>query len=118
MVVEADDEEIEIARRTLAAAQADEGRAKESLKLTSDSVDKGIEEARAGVDRERQKMAGADVNVIPSLPPEHRAEVRDAIDRSFASAFRVSMFGVALLAIIAAIFGASIRHAVTPNDNT
>jgi len=75
-------------------------------------------EARAGVDRERPKMAGADVNAIPSLPPKQRVEVRDAIDRSFASAFRLSMFGVALLAIIAATFGASIPQAVPPNDNT
>jgi membrane fusion protein, multidrug efflux system len=41
--------QIEIARRTLAAAEADRGKAVESLKMTRDEVDKGIDEARAGV---------------------------------------------------------------------
>jgi len=68
-------------------------------------------DARAAVDRERPKMAGADVNSIPSLPPERRADVRDAIDSSFASAFRVSLFGVGLLALVAAAFGVAITPA-------
>jgi membrane fusion protein (multidrug efflux system) len=42
--------QIEIARRSLFAAQADEGKARESVKLTTDSVDKGILEAKAGVE--------------------------------------------------------------------
>jgi len=41
--------QIEIARRTFAAAIADRGRAEESLKYTRDEVEKGIDEARAGV---------------------------------------------------------------------
>ncbi len=41
--------QIEIARRTFAAAQADRAKAEESLKLTRDDVEKGIDEARAGV---------------------------------------------------------------------
>jgi membrane fusion protein (multidrug efflux system) len=41
--------QIEIARRTLAAAAADRGRAEESMKYTRDEVEKGIDEARAGV---------------------------------------------------------------------
>jgi len=41
--------QIEIAKRTLAAAIADRGRAEESLKYTRDEVEKGIDEARAGV---------------------------------------------------------------------
>jgi membrane fusion protein (multidrug efflux system) len=41
--------QIEIARRTLAAAEADRAKAEEALKLTRDDVDKGIDEARAGV---------------------------------------------------------------------
>jgi membrane fusion protein (multidrug efflux system) len=41
--------QIEIARRTAAAAVADRGRAEESLRLTRDEVEKGIDEARAGV---------------------------------------------------------------------
>ena len=66
--------------------------------------------ARVAVDRERPKMAGVDVSAIPSLPPEERANVRDAFDRSFAAAFRVSMFGTALLALIAAVSGAAIAR--------
>jgi membrane fusion protein (multidrug efflux system) len=42
--------QIEIAKRTLAAATADLGRAKESLTLTTDQVDKTIQEAKAGLE--------------------------------------------------------------------
>ena len=56
--------QIEIARRTLAAAAADRAKAEESLKLTADDVEKGIDEARAG----RQGGAG--------LPDAGRAGVR------------------------------------------
>ena len=42
--------QIEIAKRTLAAAKADLGRAKESLRYTVDEVEKTIQEARAGLD--------------------------------------------------------------------
>ena len=41
--------QIEIARRTAAAALADRGRAEESVRLTRDEVEKGIDEARAGL---------------------------------------------------------------------
>jgi membrane fusion protein (multidrug efflux system) len=41
--------QVEIARRTLAAAVADRAKAEESLKLTRDDVEKGLDEARAGV---------------------------------------------------------------------
>jgi membrane fusion protein (multidrug efflux system) len=41
--------QIEIARRTFAAAQADRAKAEEALKLTRDDVEKGIDEARAGL---------------------------------------------------------------------
>jgi membrane fusion protein (multidrug efflux system) len=41
--------QIEIARRTLAAAVADRSKAEESLKLTDDDVERGIDEARAGL---------------------------------------------------------------------
>lgn len=63
-------------------------------------------ETRAAVDRERPKMAGADVATIPSVPPSRRAEVRDALDESFGAAFRVSMLGAALLALVAGAIGA------------
>jgi membrane fusion protein (multidrug efflux system) len=41
--------QIEIARRAHAAALADQAKAKEALKLTIDSVEKGVDEAQAGV---------------------------------------------------------------------
>jgi membrane fusion protein (multidrug efflux system) len=41
--------QIEIARRTHAAALADQAKAKEALKLTIDSVEKGVDEAQAGL---------------------------------------------------------------------
>ena len=42
--------QIEIAKRTLAAAHADLARAKEALRLTADQVEKSIQEARAGLE--------------------------------------------------------------------
>jgi membrane fusion protein (multidrug efflux system) len=48
--------QVEIARRTLAAALADRAKAEESLKLTDDDVERGIDEARAGL-----KAAKADM---------------------------------------------------------
>jgi membrane fusion protein, multidrug efflux system len=42
--------QIEIARRSLAAARADQSRSQEALKLTVDDVEKGIDEAQAGLE--------------------------------------------------------------------
>jgi membrane fusion protein (multidrug efflux system) len=42
--------QIEIAKRTLAAAQADEAKSKEALRLTTDEVEKGILAAQAGME--------------------------------------------------------------------
>ena len=42
--------QIEIAKRTLAAAEADLARAKEALRLTTDEVEKSIQEAQAGLE--------------------------------------------------------------------
>ena len=42
--------QIEIARRTHAAAQADQAKARDALKLTEDEVEKGIEQAQAGLE--------------------------------------------------------------------
>jgi membrane fusion protein (multidrug efflux system) len=42
--------QIAIAGRSLAAARADQARAQDALKLTEDEVEKGIDEARAGVE--------------------------------------------------------------------
>jgi EmrB/QacA subfamily drug resistance transporter len=64
--------------------------------------------ARADLAPELRKMAGADLGAIPSLTPARRTEVRQAIDTSFASAFRVVMACAAGLAIAAAIFGVAI----------
>jgi membrane fusion protein, multidrug efflux system len=41
--------QIEIAKRTLAASKADRAKAESSLELTEDDVEKGIDEARAGL---------------------------------------------------------------------
>jgi membrane fusion protein (multidrug efflux system) len=48
--------QIEIARRSVAVAQADQARAKETLKLTEDEVDKGIQEAQAGLEASRAEL--------------------------------------------------------------
>jgi membrane fusion protein (multidrug efflux system) len=53
--------QIEIARRTFAAAVADRGRAEESLKLTSDEVAKGIDEARAGIKAAKASLTLAEL---------------------------------------------------------
>jgi membrane fusion protein, multidrug efflux system len=42
--------QIEIAKRTFAAAMADEARAKDSLQLTEDETEKGVEEAEAALE--------------------------------------------------------------------
>ena len=47
---------IEIARRTLATAQAEQGRAKESVKLTDDEVERGIDEAAAGLEASKADL--------------------------------------------------------------
>jgi membrane fusion protein (multidrug efflux system) len=49
--------QVEISRRSHAAARADEARAKEALKLTIDSVEKGVDEAKAG-------LAAADADLV------------------------------------------------------
>jgi membrane fusion protein (multidrug efflux system) len=53
--------QIEIARRTFAAAQADRAKAEEALKLTRDDVEKGIDEARAGVKAARASLTLAEL---------------------------------------------------------
>jgi membrane fusion protein (multidrug efflux system) len=50
--------QVEIARRTFASAEADRARAEESLKYTTDDVEKGIDEARAAL-----KAARADLTL-------------------------------------------------------
>jgi len=53
--------QVEIARRTFAAAKADRARAEESLRLTIDEVEKGIDEARAGVKAARASLTLAEL---------------------------------------------------------
>jgi membrane fusion protein (multidrug efflux system) len=53
--------QIEIAKRSFAAAQADRAKAEESLKLTRDDVEKGIDEARAGVKAARASLTLAEL---------------------------------------------------------
>jgi len=53
--------QIEIARRTFAAAGADRGRAEGSLKFTRDEVEKSIDEARAGVKAARASLTLAEL---------------------------------------------------------
>src|SRR5271157_1025528 len=53
--------QIEIARRTFAAAEADRAKAEESLKLTRDEVEKGIDEAHAGVKAARASLTLAEL---------------------------------------------------------
>jgi membrane fusion protein (multidrug efflux system) len=48
--------QIEIARRTLATAQADQARAQDTVKLTEDTVEKGIEEAQAALNAARADL--------------------------------------------------------------
>jgi membrane fusion protein (multidrug efflux system) len=53
--------QIEIARRTFAAASADRARAEESLRYTRDEVEKSIDEARAGVKSAQASMTLAEL---------------------------------------------------------
>jgi EmrB/QacA subfamily drug resistance transporter len=65
-------------------------------------------EANAAVVRELPKMAGIDVGSLQSVPANAHDALRNALDTSFASAFRLAMFGTAALAVIAALIGANI----------
>jgi EmrB/QacA subfamily drug resistance transporter len=65
--------------------------------------------ARAEIDRELPKVAGADVRTTSSLEADQRVQVRAAIDVSFVGAFRVVMIGAALLALASAGVGRAIR---------
>jgi membrane fusion protein (multidrug efflux system) len=53
--------QIEIAKRTLAAAAADRARAEKSLEYTRDEVEKSIDEARAGMKAAQASMTLADL---------------------------------------------------------
>ena len=63
--------------------------------------------ARAAVDRELPKLAGADVPA--DVRVDQRAAVRQAIDRSFVSAFRIVMLAAVAVTMGAALAGANLR---------
>ena len=64
--------------------------------------------ARAAVDRELPKLAGAEIDA--SIEPTQRAGTQRAIDEAFVSAFRMVMIGSAALALAAAAAGGLIRE--------
>jgi EmrB/QacA subfamily drug resistance transporter len=78
------------------------GSALDGLQLTAS--------ARTAIDRELPKMAGADVDTVPSIELSQRAAAHEAITRAFVSAFRLVFAGAAALALVAAIAGAFLRE--------
>ena len=64
---------------------------------------------REDVDRELPKMAGADIEQLPSMTRAEGRAVREAIDDSFVFAFRLVILGAAGLALAAAGFGSALR---------
>jgi len=63
--------------------------------------------ARAAIDRELPKLAGADIST--AMEPAQRVATRQAIDESFVAAFRWVMLVAAGVALAAALAGALIR---------
>jgi membrane fusion protein (multidrug efflux system) len=72
--------QIDIARRTFAAAKVDQGRAQDALTLTQDEVAAGIEEARAGLDAGKADLvlAEQEYNRYTNLQKEQAASLRRA----------------------------------------
>jgi len=65
--------------------------------------------ARAQVDQELPKMAGAELGHV-AIKPQQRAKIQLSIDAAFVSAFRVVLLGSAILALTAAGCGAAMRN--------
>ena len=65
--------------------------------------------ARAQVEAQLPKMAGAELKAVP-LDDQQRASAQRAIDEAFVSGFRMVVLGSAILALAAAGFGAAIRN--------
>lgn len=63
--------------------------------------------ARSAIDRELPRLAGAEVPV--TIEPARRAAIREAIDDSFTSAYRLVMLAAAAMALGAAVAGWQIR---------
>jgi membrane fusion protein (multidrug efflux system) len=72
--------QIEIAVRSLAAARADEARAREAVKLTEDEVEKGIDEARANLEAAKADLVLAEVEYkrFTTLEKEQAVPTRKA----------------------------------------
>ena len=69
--------------------------------------------ARATIDRELPKLAGAEIDAAIDVP--QRVAARRAIDESFVAAFSVVMIAAAVVALAAAVSGALIRP-VPPSE--
>ena len=69
--------------------------------------------ARAAIDRELPKLAGAEIDAAIDVP--QRVAARRAIDESFVGAFSVVMIAAAVVALAAAVSGALIRP-VPPSE--
>src|SRR4051794_25514635 len=84
--------QIEIARRTAAAALADRVRAEKSLKYTEDEVEKSIDEARAGMKAARASLTLAELEFARftrleqqgASPPRQRDQVTQSRDSASA----------------------------------
>jgi hypothetical protein len=66
--------------------------------------------ARAAIDRELPKLAGADVARV--IEPNRGRTVRQAVDESFIASFRLVMIAAAAVALVAAVPGALIPRKV------
>jgi hypothetical protein len=64
---------------------------------------------RTAVDRELPKMAGAELDAVPTGPHES-STIRSAIDDAFVAAFRLVMLSGAALAAAAAACGAGLSR--------
>jgi hypothetical protein len=62
--------------------------------------------ARAAIDRELPKMAGADFEALPALARAQRAAAHEAVTRAFVSAFRLVFAAATVIALVAATVGA------------
>jgi EmrB/QacA subfamily drug resistance transporter len=65
--------------------------------------------ARAQIDQQLPKMAGADLSAV-SVEASQRDAVKRSIDEAFVSGFHMVVLGSALLALVAAGFGAGISN--------
>src|SRR5438105_2378017 len=65
--------------------------------------------AKAQIEKEMSKMAGAQLDSVP-IEPQRRSVVQGAIHESFLSGFRLVVIEAAVLALVAAGFGAGIGN--------